>query len=130
MHIIGGFSPTIASYISLRRNNKVKNFKEWFKKIFDIKHNIWTYIVVILFVCMYLLYFRVCNKWIWIRCSYIYAYNNFTNDVIWWRKRRSWMENDFVTWIRKEIQFSYSNNFYCNHLVVMAFANIFYKGNC
>ena len=43
MHIIGGFSPTIASYISLRRNNKVKNFKEWFKKIFDIKHNIWTY---------------------------------------------------------------------------------------
>ena len=53
MHIIGGFSPTIASYISLKRNNKVKNFKEWFKKIFDIKHNIWTYIVVILFVCIY-----------------------------------------------------------------------------
>lgn len=53
MHIIGGFSPTIASYISLERNNKVKNFKEWFKKIFDIKHNIGTYIVVILFVCIY-----------------------------------------------------------------------------
>ena len=53
MHIIGGFSPTIASYISLKRNNKVKNFKEWFKKIFDIKHNIGTYIVVILFVSIY-----------------------------------------------------------------------------
>ena len=33
MHIIGGFSPTIASYISLKRNNKVKNFKEWLKII-------------------------------------------------------------------------------------------------
>ncbi len=42
MYIIGGFSPTIASYISLKRNNKVKNLKEWLKKIFDIKHNIWT----------------------------------------------------------------------------------------
>lgn len=41
MHIIGGFSPTIASYISLKRNNKVKNLKEWLKKIFDIKHNIY-----------------------------------------------------------------------------------------
>lgn len=54
MHIIGGFSPTIASYISLKRNNKVKNFKEWLKKkIFDIKHSIWTYILVILFVLIY-----------------------------------------------------------------------------
>lgn len=53
MHIIGGFSPTIASYISLKRNNKVKNLKEWLKKIFDIKHNIWTYVLVILFVLIY-----------------------------------------------------------------------------
>ena len=53
MHIIGGFSPTIASYISLKRNNEVKNLKEWLKKIFDIKHNIWTYALVILFVLIY-----------------------------------------------------------------------------
>lgn len=53
MHIIGGFSPTIASYISLKRNNKVKDLKEWLKKIFDIKHNIWTYVLVILFVLIY-----------------------------------------------------------------------------
>ena len=53
MHIIGGFSPTIASYISLKRNNKIKNFKEWIKKVFDIKHNIGTYILVILFVLIY-----------------------------------------------------------------------------
>ena len=53
MHIIGGFSPTIASYISLKRNNKVKNFKEWIKKVFDIRHNIGTYILVILFVLIY-----------------------------------------------------------------------------
>ena len=53
MHIIGGFSPTIASYISLKKSKKVKNFKEWLKKIFDVKHNIWTYILVILFVSIY-----------------------------------------------------------------------------
>lgn len=53
MHIIGGFSPTIASYISLKRNNEVKNFKEWLKRIFDIKHNIFTYVLIILFVAIY-----------------------------------------------------------------------------
>lgn len=53
MHLIGGFSPTIASYISLKRSNKVKNFKEWLKEIFDIKHNIWSYALVILFVLIY-----------------------------------------------------------------------------
>ena len=53
MHIIGGFSPTIASYISLKRNGKVKNFKEWLKNIFDIKHNIGIYFLVVLFVLIY-----------------------------------------------------------------------------
>ena len=28
MHMIGGFSPTIASYVSLKRNNVVTGFKE------------------------------------------------------------------------------------------------------
>lgn len=53
MHIIGGFSPTIASYISLKRNKEIKGFKEWLKKIFDIKHNIGIYALVILFVSIY-----------------------------------------------------------------------------
>lgn len=53
MHIIGGFSPTIASYISLKRNKEIEDFKEWLKKIFDIKHNIGTYALVILFVSIY-----------------------------------------------------------------------------
>ena len=55
MHIIGGFSPTISSYISLKRNDKVKNFKEWLKKIFDVKHNVATYLLVVLFVLIYYL---------------------------------------------------------------------------
>ena len=53
MHMIGGFSPTIASYISLKRNKEINGFKEWLKKIFDIKHNIWTYALVIIFVSIY-----------------------------------------------------------------------------
>lgn len=59
MHIIGGFSPTIASYISLKKNNKVKNFKEWLKKIFDIKYDFYTYFLVVLFVFIY--YFMGCT---------------------------------------------------------------------
>ena len=53
MHIIGGFSPTVASYISLKRNRKVKNIKDWLTQIFDIKYSLWVYAIVILFVSIY-----------------------------------------------------------------------------
>ena len=39
--------------VRTKRSNKVKNFKEWLKEIFDIKHNMWTYALVILFVLIY-----------------------------------------------------------------------------
>ena len=50
--LIGGFSPTIASYISLKRNGKVNGFKDWLNKVFDIKHSIGIYILVLLFTCI------------------------------------------------------------------------------
>ncbi len=53
MHMVGGFSPTIASYISLKRNNLISNFKEWLKTVFDIKHSAGTYAAVLLFVAIY-----------------------------------------------------------------------------
>lgn len=53
MHMIGGFSPTIASYISLKRNNNVKCFKEWLNSIFDLKHSIGIYVFVLIFVMIY-----------------------------------------------------------------------------
>lgn len=53
MHMIGGFSPTIASYVSLKRNNVVTGFKEWLNKAFDIKHNILVYVLVIVYVAIY-----------------------------------------------------------------------------
>ena len=53
MHMIGGFSPTIASYISLRRNNKINNFKEWIKNVFDFRHNTYVYLLVCSFVAIY-----------------------------------------------------------------------------
>jgi membrane protease YdiL (CAAX protease family) len=46
-YLIGGWSPTIASFISFKKNN-VK-FKEWLKGIFDFKHNILSYLLVIIF---------------------------------------------------------------------------------
>ena len=53
LFVIGGFSPTIASFVVLKRNNKIKNFKEWIKSIFDVKHSLKTYALVILFLVIY-----------------------------------------------------------------------------
>lgn len=37
-YLLGGYSPTIASFIVLKKNDKVKSFKEWIKNVFDFKH--------------------------------------------------------------------------------------------
>ena len=55
MHFIGGFSPTIASYISLKRNGHVNSFFHWLKKVFDFKHSLLSYGLVLLFVLIYYL---------------------------------------------------------------------------
>ncbi len=62
MHLIGGFSPTIASYISLKKQDKVKTFKEWLSKIFDIRHNAVVYGIVTLFVVIYYLLGCLINR--------------------------------------------------------------------
>ena len=54
-YILGGLSPTIASYISLKKNNRVKCLKEWIKHIFDFKHNLLSYIMVIFLSVLYIL---------------------------------------------------------------------------
>ena len=46
-YVLGGFSPTIASYIVLRQSGAVKSFWAWLKGIFDFKHNPIAYAVVI-----------------------------------------------------------------------------------
>ena len=48
-YILGGFSPTIASFIVLKQSGSVKNFKGWLKDIFDFKHKPLTYLMVIVF---------------------------------------------------------------------------------
>ena len=44
---LGAFSTTIASYIVLKKNSKVTGFKDWLRHIFDFKHNILSYLLVI-----------------------------------------------------------------------------------
>ncbi len=54
-YLLGGWSPTIASFIALKKNNKVSSFKEWLKNVFDFKHNIFSYIMVIILGILFIL---------------------------------------------------------------------------
>jgi membrane protease YdiL (CAAX protease family) len=54
-YLIGGWSPTIASYISLKKNNQIEGFKDWLKHIFDFKHNLLSYLMVIFLAVLYIL---------------------------------------------------------------------------
>ena len=46
-YVIGAFSTTIASYIALKKNNEVTGFKDWLKHVFDFKHKVLSYLMVV-----------------------------------------------------------------------------------
>ena len=47
-YILGGFSPTIASYIVLKRTGNVENLWGWLKDVFDFRHKPLFYLLVVL----------------------------------------------------------------------------------
>lgn len=53
--LLGGWSPTIASFISLKKNKKIRNIKEWIKNIFDFKHNIFSYLTAASLAVLFIL---------------------------------------------------------------------------
>ncbi len=55
LFIVGGFSPTVASYVALRKWHYVSSFKEWLKQVFDVKHSVIIYVCVAVFVAIYYL---------------------------------------------------------------------------
>ncbi|HHV08968.1 MAG TPA: CPBP family intramembrane metalloprotease [Clostridiales bacterium] len=48
-------SPAIASYIVLKKNNKIADFKEWLKTVFYVKNNISVYLFVVAGLALYFL---------------------------------------------------------------------------
>lgn len=54
-YLLGGWSTTIASFIVLKKNNEVKNFKDWLRNVFDLKHNVFSYIMVLIFAIIFIL---------------------------------------------------------------------------
>ena len=53
--LLGGWSPTIASYLSLRGDSQVAGMKEWLKNIFDLKHNVLSYLMVAVMAIIFIL---------------------------------------------------------------------------
>lgn len=47
LYLIGAWSPAIASFIVLRRNNKISGIKEWLKNIFTFKTSVYNYLFVV-----------------------------------------------------------------------------------
>ncbi len=52
-YMIGGLSPTIASYFVLKRNRKISGFREWLRNVFDAKQPVWAYLIMLLFAVLY-----------------------------------------------------------------------------
>ena len=52
--LLGGVAPSIASYVVLKKEGRVKNFKEWCVLMFDVKVNFKYYVLTVFFVLFFL----------------------------------------------------------------------------
>ncbi|MDR2546552.1 MAG: CPBP family intramembrane metalloprotease [Lachnospiraceae bacterium] len=59
LQLIGGLSPTIASYIALKRSNMITGFKEWLKLVFNAKSRFVYYLAALAPIAAYHLLNRV-----------------------------------------------------------------------
>lgn len=57
--LLGGLSPTIASYIVLKKNGMVPNFKAWIRATFDFKHGVVSYLLLPIFAGIF--FFCLCS---------------------------------------------------------------------
>ena len=48
LYLLGGWSPTIASYTALKKNGEVTGFKDWLGHVFDFKHSVFAYLMTLL----------------------------------------------------------------------------------
>ncbi len=53
-YLVGAWSPAIASFIVLRKNNEVSGIKEWLKNIFTIKTSVYNYLFVVALIVIYM----------------------------------------------------------------------------
>ncbi|MBD5408414.1 MAG: CPBP family intramembrane metalloprotease [Treponema sp.] len=54
-YLLGGWSPTIASFFALKKNNRIANGKEWLKNIFGFKQSVVSYCMVVFFAVIFIL---------------------------------------------------------------------------
>lgn len=54
-YLLGGWSPTIASFVVLKRSGRVGSLKEWLKTVFDVRQSWKGYGLVVLFAVVYIL---------------------------------------------------------------------------
>ncbi len=54
-YLLGGWSPTIASFLALKQEGAVANFKDWLKNIFDFRHGVLSYAMVAVFGVLFIL---------------------------------------------------------------------------
>lgn len=53
LFIVGGFSPTIASYVTLKKDGQIRGFGDFMRQVFDGKHSWKVYLLVAAFAAIY-----------------------------------------------------------------------------
>lgn len=128
LFVIGGFSPTVASYWLMRKQKLVRNFSDWLKQVFDVKHDLFTYACVFIFVAVYYILgctingFRIGAPVFMLFVIVPMMLFGGGNEEVGWRMI---LQPD----LEKKTWLSRSRLDYSCYLVGLAYAAVFYTGN-
>jgi membrane protease YdiL (CAAX protease family) len=85
-------SPAIASYIVLKKNNKIADFKEWLKTVFYAKNNISLYFFVVAGIALYfLIHIAVSGRREMVLPFYMFFLSLLGNLIIGGLEESGWM---------------------------------------
>lgn len=56
LYLLGSFGPLVGSYILKKKNNSITGFKDFLKKLFDFKTDVFSYLLVLFFLILYFIY--------------------------------------------------------------------------
>lgn len=54
-YLLGGLSPTIASFLTLKKHNRISGGRDWLRGVFDVRHSVAAYLTPVFFAVLFIL---------------------------------------------------------------------------
>ena len=122
-------SPAIASYIVLKKNNKIADFKDWLKTVFYFKNKISLYLFVVAGLALYFLIHIAVSGHTEMVLPFYTFFLSLPGGAYYRWLGRSWLDVHIAAWAWQRLWLCFFFHFYRYSLDFLAYSSLFYSGD-